>query len=486
MTVSVKISNSVCRNACEYCYEAVIRKKGRSHRPLNVDAVLEQMEKEMKTRNCGTPYLHGGEALSVGKETVETILKRAKELSSSNTSSIQTYGHLLDRDYFEMFKKYNTHVGISIDGPWPLNKLRKVPGKDTQEVTNKVMQNILQMKNMGISVGIICILHTENALGENLEKLKEWLLWLRDNDITGGRLNPASVYDYALEYQLTPTQAKEAWLDLAEFIRNNIPNHSWKPFRDVFDNMLGLAQGTCIFDVCQFYHAHTEPVILSDGKTANCFKPGIRTGHVYPRYTQYKHWQDPNKRFGKIRYDILPNVEKKDGGCKGCKYWRNCLGGCAGNTIDNDWRNRTKFCEAYYGLLEYAEKELRSTAPNLILTTDEGVIFSDEYGVKGMIPRAFDYVSQSQQRRSIWRGATGKKRFIQAAVEQCRQHNANNNNQTGDNPAEHLDGDVRHLDSDQSKSNIKPSTNSKDIPDKRMEHVDGDIRHLDSDYSDNS
>lgn len=482
MAVSVKISNSKCRNACEYCYEQIIRKKGRADRPLEMDKVKEQMEKEVKRKSdgkgsCNTPYLHGGEIFLAGKDNIKELLKKAYELSGS--SSLQTYGHLIDRDYIEMFKKYDTHVGISFDGPWPLNELRKVPGKDTKDVTNRVMQNILEMRNAGISVGMICILHKSNAIGERREQLKEWLLWLYDNGITGGRLNPASVYDFAQERQLTPEEAAEAWTDLGEFLRTNIPDHNWKPFRDAFDNLMGMAQGTCIFDVCQFYHAHTEPVVLSDGKTANCFKPGMRTGHVYPRYPTYNHWQDNNPSFGKVRYEILPKVEKEDGGCKGCKYWRNCLGGCAGNTINQDWRNRSKFCKAYYALFEWAEETLRSIMPNLILSTDEGVTFKDDYGIRGMEPNPFAYMTCSNARPSIWRGTQGKINFL-------KHHAGRQEEKEAPAEVEHLDNGLRHLDSDAGKRKKQQQVKSPgDVKrGSEIEHIDGDVRHLDSDHSD--
>src|SRR5690606_30332188 len=92
-----------------------------------------------------------------------------------------------------------------------------------------------------------------------------------------------------------------------------------------------------------------------------------KTGHIYPRLEQ------PNfdfRGFGGIRYEVLPQIPMEDGGCKGCRYWRNCFGGCPAEGIGGDWRNRTRFCKAYYGLFDEAEKALKRLMPNIITTPE--------------------------------------------------------------------------------------------------------------------
>ncbi|AZR72539.1 hypothetical protein BBF96_03555 [Anoxybacter fermentans] len=452
MSLSIKVTNTVCQAGCEYCYEIPLRENGRGVRPFDLDAIMNEMEYEWKKTSLGQSgqiYLHGGEALTAGHEVVEKLLRKAYELSGS--SSIQTYGYLIDDRYIKIFKKYKTSVGISIDGPYPLNELRKVPGQNTEEITKKVHENIKKLKDNGISVGMIVVLHKKNAVGDRLNRLKEWIIELRDKyGVDGGRLNMmVGIHPQAKKYELTPEEAKIAWTELAKLVLVEEDELHWQPFHDIVSNLLGLEQGTCTFNACQYYHAHTEPVIFSDGKTGTCLKTCGKDGHVYPRYLDYKWYDDSQKRFGLIRYDILPKIPQEDGGCKGCKYWRNCLGGCPSAGIDNDWRNKTRFCEALKGLFELVEKHLKRLMPNIVLSTDKEVTFLSKYGITGMQPKAFVYMDYDTAKRpSSWRREakeSKKENHMQIRVpikglngDGCKQFTS---------PIEHLDGHIRHLDS---------------------------------------
>lgn len=420
------------------CYEQEARSIKSNNRPFDLDAILKAMEEEWNDRKRrlggqnpkGEPYLHGGEALTAGHDTIERIMKKAYELAGR--TNIQTYGYLIDKKYIEIFKKYNASVGISIDGPWPLNKARVVPGYSTKEITEIVHKNIMWLKSEGIPVSIITVLTKANATPDKLPKLKEWLLWLRDIGVNSGRLNLGHMdlkrYGKALE--LSPDEAEHAWRELSRFVQVEEDGLFWEPFRDSIESLLGIRQGTCIFGPCTYYRADAEPVILSDGTTANCLKTA-KTGHMYPRLEQDRM---DFRGAGGIRYEVLQKIPMEMGGCGGCRYWRNCLGGCPSEGIGGDWRNKTRFCSAYYGLFEEAEKVLRRTLPMAFLTTDEGVQFPN-MGVEGMYPPAFARLLPMPLQKSLQQ----QQQKMQLDVK--------------DGPGcyppeiEHLDGNIRHIDS---------------------------------------
>lgn len=449
--LSIKITNNRCEARCVYCYEHALRDAGpaAAERPLNIPAVLAQMEREWREQtkfgqDAGHPYLHGGEALLAGHEVVEIIMRKAYELAGR--TNIQTYGYLIDKRYIEIFKRYNASVGISIDGPWPLNRARVVPGWDMRKLTELVHRNILWLRSEGIQVSIICVLHKLNALPEPRQKLKEWILWLRDIGVNSGRLNlmHTDYHRYGKAIELTEEEAEDAWRDLTRFVLLEQDGLYWQPMHDAVSSLLGLEQGTCVFGPsCAYYHAAAEPVILSDGTTANCLKTA-KTGKMYPRYEQYDgDWRG----FGGVRYEVLPLIEPQDGGCKGCRFWRNCAGGCPSEGIGGDWRNKTRFCRAYYGLFDEAEKALRRLMPNIRLTTDAKDGDFPGPGPAGMNPPAFRFMLPQYTRRpSSWRGeaVTNAIQVMQLPVQ----------GQSAERPRsgwlsdiEHLDGTVRHLDS---------------------------------------
>lgn len=486
MSLSIKITNTACQAGCVYCYEHFIRDKGPAYasRPLNLDAVLAQMDKEWAeqtrmagSRDPGAPYLHGGEALTAGHEVVETIMRKAWELAGH--TNIQTYGYLIDKRYIEIFKRYNAHVGISIDGPWPLNRARVVPGRSTKEITELVHRNILWLRSEGISVSIICVLHKLNAVGEARERLKEWILWLKDIGVNAGRLNlmHSDHYRYGKALELTEEEAEEAWRDLTRFVLIENDDLFWQPMHDAVSSVLGLEQGTCVFGACPYYHAHSEPVILSDGHTANCLKTA-KEGFMYPRYEQY---DGDFRGFGGIRYDVLPLIDREDGGCKGCPFWRNCMGGCPSEGLYGDWRNRTRFCKAYYGLFDEAAKYLKRLIPNLVLTHEApDSDFKHNMGIQSMDPPAFRYMlRQYTTAPSSWRGEAKSAAIKRIDLSQPPAAQRPRGSQQG-SPAmgprdgwpsqhEHIDGDLRHLDS---------SAGGRENG--VYGHIDGNIYHLDS------
>ena len=250
---SIKITNAECPASCVYCYEKHLRDLG-FKKGFDLQKVMEQMELEYKDGGCGgTPYLHGGEALMAGHNTIRRLLCKSWELSGA--SNIQTYGTLIDNEYIAMFKKYKTHVGISMDGPWPLNKLRVIKGRKSKEVTEQLTQTLIRLRDEGISVSIICVLHKANALPKHLPKLKEWILWLKSIGISGGRLNLMHTDRNGKEWELSEEEADYAWRELFRFTILEQDGLQWQPFHDAVSSVTGLEQGTCVFGECSI----TEP-----------------------------------------------------------------------------------------------------------------------------------------------------------------------------------------------------------------------------------
>lgn len=444
---SIKITNARCEAACVYCYENALRDAGdeASDRPLDLQAVMAQMEREYYP-GATPPYLHGGEALLAGHDTVETLMRKAYELAGA--TNIQTYGYLIDDRYIEIFKRYNASVGISIDGPWPLNKARVVPHMSTKEVTELVHNNILRLRAEGIPVSIIVVLSKANATPEHLPKLKEWILWLRDIGINSGRLNlmHTDLPEYGKSLELTEDEAAHAWKELFEFCMIENDGLFWQPFHDAVSSVLGLEQGTCIFGPCEYFHADAEPVILSDGTTANCLKTA-KKGHMYPRVEQY---DGDHIGFGGIRYQILPKIPVEEGGCGGCKHWRSCLAGCPSEGIDGDWRNKTRFCKAYYTLFETAETHLRRLVPNMRFVSDaeqDGATFPSN-GVHSMSPPAWRFLDPNYTARpSTWRSEARQPSNWRQPQQTQGMLPVRGGSGRWLSDIEHIDGEMHHLDS---------------------------------------
>ena len=336
-----------CPVGCEYCFEL----------PSNIkDYDIQKMIKTL--RQIYTPNdsicLHGGEICTVPIIDLENILIKVREIINNEkiTIAAQTSLYGYTEEHKKLFQKYNVSLGISVDGPPELNILRGPRNQNKNEIYQKELQkNILDMVGERGHFGGISILSKVNGTGENLESLIKWAL---DNKFQG-RFNPMFIPSWnnqAKNLVLTPNELKIAWLRLAKETITN-PFLQWNPIREFINNLLGTSNPSpCVVNRCD-YITTTCKTIMGDGTLARCdrcFQDGYFSRGI-------------NKNF--VRSEMLKITE-----CKGCRYFEICGGGCPGEGIDGDYRHKSYFCEAYYGLYEYLEKHLRGLFPNIILAVD--------------------------------------------------------------------------------------------------------------------
>lgn len=312
-----------CNLACKYCYEGNYRQKHKPKMTYDLKAILKKME-EFKDLDIS---LHGGEILCLPKKDVEMMLKKMYELKER--SSIQTNATLIDNGYIKMFKKYKTSVGISWDGPGELSAYR--PG------STKVGSIIERLIKEGITPSFIIVVSKANAgTKQRLNKLKDWLLYLHQHKISG-RINPC--YNTP-GYELGEERLKEVYLDLADFCLHH--NLRWSPFTDIIDGLKGKDR-VCTFMGCDPFCTQSATIILGDGSVTNCMRTN-KEDILLRHPAQYK-----------TRNEILENVPQEYKGCKDCKYWSACYGGCPTSALDGDWRNRTHVCALWKALFQFYE-----------------------------------------------------------------------------------------------------------------------------------
>lgn len=385
-----------CNLKCKYCYQHKIKDRV----TYDTDNIMATMDKVHKAKNDNIT-LHGGEPLCMGYRDVERLLAHSVKLTQC--SSIQTNGTLIDAKFIELFKKYNTRVGISLDGDGELNSLRC-----NIQTTQKIIKNLHQMLDSKIPVSIIITIHNQNAgTEERLNSLKSFILTMDSVGIYG-RLNP----NYS-EYSLSENGVKEVYLELSKFALENKLVNRWAPFSDVIHSLKKDGQCVCTFKDCDIYSTSAANVILGDGSQTNCLRTDIVLRHPQQLTT---------------RTEILSKVEQMYGGCKDCKYFIYCKGGCPSNTYD--WRLRDRFCASYYTMFEYYYSTL------------------GQFGI-------FDIKDDNQP---------------------CSKHMPGSIHTDG---IEHMDGEIRHIDS--TPGYIHKTTASGSQHTDGIEHIDGEIQHMDSD-----
>lgn len=398
--------NLRCNFRCEYCYEKPIRPEEEVIDHKEVEKTIRSLwekqggkgkdgkpRKDDKGNYCGPKVtLHGGEPTILPRKDFEKYLKLCYELTGS--SGIQTNGILIDDDMIALFKKYKTHVGFSIDGPWPLNELRGTGTKSNRrKQTKRILKNLKKVRKEGITASVIAVIHKKNALGDRREILKQWVKELNGLKISG-RLNPCCCGNP--EIDLTPNEAVEAYTDLFDFMLEEGLG-GWSPFKDIINSLKGERNVVCVYRNCDPFCTQSATSVLNDGGVGVCLR-------LYGDGKKYIRANEGST----IRSDVLEQTD-----CKDCEWWENCFGGCSGLSKDFDWRNKDRYCEVYKAMFEKASNIMKTFR---IKAKDEQV--------KSRPSGGYEHLDRGTKHLdSDMRGG----------------HTDGN---------EHVDGDTRHLDSD--------------------------------------
>ena len=149
-----------CNLACSYCYD----KNNHNNEELlkqSVSKVFEQEEQNIYNsifllfKNENNPHLifHGGEPLLLNSKLFERFCFNLSNKYNIRFS-IQTNGTLINKDFIEIFKKYNFNIGISLDGCNDFQNSCRVYPNGLNSFSN-VMKNLELLKLEKIKFGLI-------------------------------------------------------------------------------------------------------------------------------------------------------------------------------------------------------------------------------------------------------------------------------------------------------------------------------------------
>lgn len=334
-----------CNFRCDYCYQHAIHDGW----DYDLDALREAIGQH-KGREI---TLHGGEITTLPVADLRTLLAMSYE--HQQRTSLQTNAYNITDEHIGIFREFKTCVGVSMDGPWPLNRYRGF-GAEREQQTAQVWENIKKLRTAGIPVSIISVITHLHA--ENPDLYWRWVLELQDMGIVSGRMNYVQRIPGFHGADAPSERFASFYVEMASRICEE-QKLQWQPFRDVVDNLLGLGTGTCTFTKCDPYNTESALVIDGHGAAHSCLRTA-QDGIARLR-TDTKS----------IRYECLRQTPQEHGGCKDCRWWKVCYGSCPSITIDGDWRNRGVYCEVWKALYAFAERRLRGMMPNVHLVTDD-------------------------------------------------------------------------------------------------------------------
>jgi len=304
--------------------------------------VATEIYNECRKKEPTEIVLHGGEPLLLPNKDLEAFLKFAYRLTG--WSSVVTNGLLIDDEKIKIFKKYKATVSISLDGFPHMNIPRMPPEK-----TEIVMKNIETLIQEGIPVSVMAVLHKYNA---NKDDLLKFITWCKDIGVFGVLFNYCKTEE-AKHLELPPEILGDLYIYLVKL--QTIIGYSIYPVTYFVQNLSGSqVLNDCYMAMCDPFCTERAWSVYGDGSVGNC----CVTENITPLFNRAK---EPSYE----RYMVLQKIPISEGGCKGCRYWNYCYGGCP--CTADDWRKKDKQCIAFYKVYSYVEENLRSIMSSMDL-----------------------------------------------------------------------------------------------------------------------
>lgn len=354
MTIEVRAFGSACNIQCRYCYQNLQRAAGNHQKGrYDLNRIMDTLKKNNK------PFtLFGGEALLMPESDLEKLWQWGYDKYGEN--GIQTNGTLINDNHIEMFKKFNVHVGFSIDGPGELNDARWAGSLDkTREATARSLAAMERLSGEGVRQSLIVTLHRGNASPEKLPIMHDWFRKLDALGLTSARLHilQADSEDIRKTLCLNTEENIKAFLSFFE-LEHELSSLKFDIFTEMQNLLLGRNESsTCIWNACDPYTTMSVTGIEGDGQISICGRSDKDGLNVVKCDTS-----------GFERYIALYQVPQEYGGCRDCRFFLMCKGHCPGAALNNDWRNRTRYCTVWKGLLEHVEAQILENGGSPIST----------------------------------------------------------------------------------------------------------------------
>ena len=345
MSIELRPLGISCNISCMYCYQNMHRDAGNGHSHYDLNLI------KSKLTAMGEPFhLFGGEPLLIPILDLQDLLEW--EFERNGHTTLITNGVLITDAHIELFKKYNTAVGISVDGPDKLNDIRWAGSLEkTRKATAATISNIDKLLNNDIHPSLQVQVTKCNSSTERLPKMLDWLREMDEKGIVSMRLHILEIDSVVVreQYAFTNEENIEIFSKYLNF-EKTLKNLRFDIFKDMKRMLAGKDnEATCTWRACDPYTTEAVKGMDGEGRMSNCGltdKEGI-------------NFQKPDTP-GYERYISLYYTPQEYGGCQGCRFFLSCKGQCPGTAINSDWRNKSENCAVWKYFFEKMEAELIS------------------------------------------------------------------------------------------------------------------------------
>jgi uncharacterized protein len=369
MTIEVLPLGTRCNLGCDYCYQ-----ENQRHNP-NAVGSYDREGLQARLETITEPWvLFGGEPLLLPLRDVEALLEIG--FRRTGRTHVQTNGSLITSRHIDVFERYRTHVGISIDGPGPLNDARWAGTLEaTRKMTRRTCEAVEALCARARASGqaelvpsfIIC-LHRLNLSDEAWPVFKDWLRHLDGLGVSHAQHHFLDLDARAGELAVSNDLLIDRMLDLWRF-QAELTRLRFKEFDDLIALQRGQAGQTCVWNFCDPWNTRSVEGVNGDSTPTQCGRAGSNDGIDWtpaegfgtPSECRASNWVGNRSHERQMSLYVTP---QEHGGCRGCAYWLMCQGHCPGSAVpslkdaEGDWRLRSVYCDVFKAQFREAERRL--------------------------------------------------------------------------------------------------------------------------------
>lgn len=356
LNLLIKPSSGMCNLNCTYCFyhDLMSKREVPSYGFMSREICETMIKKALSyaTGQCSFCF-QGGEPTLIGLEFYKEFVELVKEHNYKKlavTYSIQTNAYRLSEEWVRFLAKNHFLTGISLDGTIHThNRYRKnYDGKDSFA---QVMDNIALFNRLKAEYNILTVVNQATAM--SIRKIYQFF---KKNDFRYLQfipcLDPMGKEKGKEEYSLSPEAYGKFLCELFDLWHDDYCHGRIISIR-TFDNYLGLVRGYPPESCDMRGQCSVQHVVEADGSVYPCdfyvldqWKLGTVSQDGFGDYVEKK----------KAR-EFIEGSAVLDKGCKACRYFPLCRGGCR-RVREEGVGGRNYFCRSYKMFFDYALERL--------------------------------------------------------------------------------------------------------------------------------
>lgn len=348
-----------CNLNCTYCYyfnqdyssdnkSRLIRDDVIQELP---DFLLRSLEKtNLKVLNI---VFHGGEPLLLGTKKFSKICKKVSEALTGRVEfslGVQTNGVLINKDWIDVFEKYNVHVGVSLDGDEYINdeNRRFKNGSGSYYKARKGIQRLKEAYREGriSDCGAISVWHESEAIKQLDHLINEIKISSPNFNLPRG----GSDVEYVRKWNQNSNQHR----NLAKHYLKNYVYPRFIYMRGISEKFFAIkSERGAIWNDFRIAQQHCVATISSDGDLLiddNLL--GVQGEGVNALTIFNSSLADLLK--SEKWAELTQAIDSPPEDCRECRWHRICRGGSLYNRYnkENGYKNKSSLCETLFEVFD--------------------------------------------------------------------------------------------------------------------------------------